>query len=260
MERQPTRGGATRFSSTSGAGGSDAASSASAAAPRRGEPVEDRLHRDWVIKQARTAAKEEQERRQSLALEKHNSRVASRSRRELEAAGENLYRQGMARSARREEMAKTDYLTTPRGMGGDESLRAIGMTNVSRVLMGGANARGGFIARQELFERRRRAAAAAEAERRRVETEEEKSKLHKPRISNMARSIDRTVFDLQAWQEKKRAKVEALHRRKIAEEELRECTFAPRISNASRRMTEGLRARSIHWFPYDRAGVVNADP
>ena len=116
--------------------------------------------------------------------------------------GERLYRRGMRDKARKEQRAEAvaaemDEGMAPVGMGGRESVRARGMTNVSRMLMSDA---AGFERRLVSHEERRREVAELERLRRLERDVEEERRLGKPKITREAARMRRSVRDLNAWQ------------------------------------------------------------
>lgn len=153
--------------------------------------------------------------------------------------GERLYRRGMWDKARKEQRAEAvaaemEEGMAPVGMGGRESVRARGMTNVSRMLMSDA---AGFEHRQRWHEERRRETAELERLRQLERDVEEERRLGKPRITREAARMRRSVRDLNAWQERKLRRAEFLR----AESEARQLAelegmFTPRIDPRSRRI------------------------
>lgn len=153
--------------------------------------------------------------------------------------GERLYRRGMWDKARKEQRAEAvaaemEEGMAPVGMGGRESVRARGMTNVSRMLMSDA---AGFEHRQRRHEERRRETAELERLRQLERDVEEERRLGKPRITREAARMRRSVRDLNAWQERKLRRAEFLR----AESEARQLAelegmFTPRIDPRSRRI------------------------
>ena len=132
------------------------------------------------------------------------------------------------------------------GMGGVESSRPFGMTNVSRALMTDARA---FESRQRLFEAKK--AESVELERLRALTRdlEETRDLGKPRITASARAMRRTVDDLGARQRRRDARLEQARRDREADES-RELTFAPATDFS--RSAAAARARSARGEPRGR--------
>jgi len=163
-------------------------------------------------------------------------------------AGDRLYRRGVFERERRElERARE----TSGGVGGAESSRPFGMTNVSRALMTDARA---FASRQRLFEAKR--AESIELERLRAFTRdvEETRRMGKPRITASARAMTRTVEDLEAWKRRRDERIEGA-RRDLEMRETRELTFIPAIdarsvSIATKRNTAaGTRRPAGAWSP-----------
>ena len=171
--------------------------------------------------------------------------------------GERLYRRGMRDKARKEQRAEAvasemDEGMAPVGMGGRESVRARGMTNVSRMLMSDA---AGFERRLVSHEERRREVAELERLRRLERDVEEERRLGKPKITREAARMRRSVRDLNAWQERKLRRAEFLR----AESEARQLAelegmFTPRIDPRSRRIATGT-ALGVG----DDVGVANGD-
>ena len=178
-------------------------------------------------------------------------------------AGDRLYRRGVFEREKRErERAReleriaaeaTGDVAISRdfssGMGGVESSRPFGMTNVSRALMTDARA---FESRQRLFEAKK--AESVELERLRAFTRdlEETRDLGKPRITASARAMTRTVNDLGAWQRRRDARLEQARRDREADES-RELTFAPATdySKSAAAAARPIRARRAPgaWSP-----------
>ena len=161
--------------------------------------------------------------------------------------GERLYRRGMWDKARKEQRAEAvaaemEEGMAPVGMGGRESVRARGMTNVSRMLMSDA---AGFEHRQRWHEERRRETAELERLRQLERDVEEERRSGKPRITREAARMRRSVRDLDAWQERKLRRAEFLR----AESEARQLAelegmFTPRIDPRSRRIAAATALRN----------------
>ena len=130
------------------------------------------------------------------------------------------------------------------GMGGVESSRPFGMTNVSRALMTDARA---FESRQRLFEAKK--AESVELERLRAFTRdlEETRDLGKPRITASARAMRRTVDDLGAWQRRRDARLEQARRDREADDSL-ELTFTP-AADFSKSAAAATRSNSARRAP-----------
>ena len=178
-------------------------------------------------------------------------------------AGDRLYRRGVFEREKRERERARELeriaaeaigdVAISRdfsgGMGGVESSRPFGMTNVSRALMTDARA---FESRQRLFEAKK--AESVELERLRALTRdlEETRDLGKPRITASARAMRRTVDDLGAWQRRRDARLEQARRDREADES-RELTFAPAtdFSRSAAAATRPVRARRAPgaWSP-----------
>jgi len=178
-------------------------------------------------------------------------------------AGDRLYRRGVFEREKRERERARELeriaaeaigdVAISRdfsgGMGGVESSRPFGMTNVSRALMTDARA---FESRQRLFEAKK--AESVELERLRAFTRdlEETRDLGKPRITASARAMRRTVDDLGAWQRRRDARLEQARRDREADES-RELTFAPAtdFSRSAAAATRPVRARRAPgaWSP-----------
>ena len=112
------------------------------------EKVEDRLRRDWVLREARREsshaerveverAEREDERRRANSFAVRHPTNASPAR--LAAHGRHLHARGEQRRARIERAhaaaSPAQLASPPVGMGGEESVAFRGMTNVSRALM-----------------------------------------------------------------------------------------------------------------------------
>ena len=178
-------------------------------------------------------------------------------------AGDRLYRRGVFEREKRERERARELeriaaeaigdVAISRdfsgGMGGVESSRPFGMTNVSRALMTDARA---FESRQRLFEAKK--AESIELERLRAFTRdlEETRDMGKPRITASARAMRRTVDDLGAWQRRRDARLEQARRDREADES-RELTFAPAtdFSRSAAAATRPVRARRAPgaWSP-----------
>ena len=220
------------------------------------ERVEDRLFRDWVIRQARQAAKEEAARQADLTPPSKRKPIR-KTQEELEAAGESLYLQGLERQARRTNMhlASPPQMRagmSPRGMGDGDVLTPRGMTNVSRVIMSNAH---DFIRRQEHYEARRKETLQAEARRRKEDEEKQVKRAGKPKITLAAKSMTRTVEDLSSWAERKKMK-QAEAKARLLEVAAAETTFAPRITEKSRRLAMEREARILRVYGVDGRGGV----
>ena len=170
-------------------------------------------------------------------------------------AGDRLYRRGVFEREKRERERARELeriaaeaigeVAISRdfagGMGGVESSRPFGMTNVSRALMTDARA---FESRQRLFEAKK--AESIELERLRAFTRdlEETIAQGKPRITASASAMTRTVDDLSAWQKRREARLEQARRDREADES-RELTFAPAtdFSRSAAAATRPIRVR-----------------
>ena len=210
------------------------------------EKVEDRLRRDWVLREARREsshaerveverAEREDERRRANPHAVRHPTNASPAR--LAAHGRRLHARGEQRRARIESAhsnaSPAQLSSPPVGMGGEESVAFRGMTNVSRALM--EDRREGFLQRQSSALARRD--AKMEEERRAKEAEEAAKDAaamrSTPEITKTASAMRRTVDDLRAWQDRKNASVRELRRRKYEYEDRVHNTFAPRMSKGS---------------------------
>lgn len=170
-------------------------------------------------------------------------------------AGDRLYRRGVFEREKRERERARELeriaaeaigeVAISRdfagGMGGVESSRPFGMTNVSRALMTDARA---FESRQRMFEAKK--AESIELERLRAFTRglEETSAQGRPRITASASAMTRTVGDLSAWQKRREARLEQA-RRDLEADESRELTFAPAtdFSRSAAAATRPIRVR-----------------
>ena len=173
-------------------------------------------------------------------------------------AGDRLYRRGVfEREKRARERAReleriaaeaNGDIAISRdfsgGMGGVESTRPFGMTNVSRALMTNAPT---FESRQKLFMAKR--AESVELERLRAITREleETRHLGKPRITASARAMTRTVSDLSAWQRRRDARLEQARRDREADDSL-ELTFTP-AADFSKSAAAATRSNSARRAP-----------
>lgn len=169
-------------------------------------------------------------------------------------AGDRLYRRGVFdREKRERERARelerlaaeaVDEVSYSRefssGMGGFESGRSFGMTNVSRALMTDSRT---FESRQRLFEHKKAESVELEKLRALRRDLEETAGLHKPSINKASASMKRSVKDLGAWQKRKEEKLEELKRDK-ERAETAELTFIPAIDPRSDSIATGTSPRS----------------
>lgn len=213
------------------------------------EKVEDRLRRDWVLREARREASHaerieleraerelERRRRHPFAV-RHPTNPVSPAR--TAAHGRHLHARGELRRARIEHDHATatpaQLSSPPVGMGGEESVAFRGMTNVSRALMEDHPHGGDFLQRQSAALARRD--AKLEEERAKLEAEalraEASAMRPTPEITETASRMRRTVDDLRAWQDRKNASVRELRRRRDEYEDRVHNTFTPRMSKGS---------------------------
>tara|TARA_B110000971_G_scaffold209292_1_gene235270 strand:+ start:3614 stop:6388 length:2775 start_codon:yes stop_codon:yes gene_type:complete len=163
--------------------------------------------------------------------------------------GNRLYAQAKARHTRderdrRDELARLVHeagvgraysRSFQAGMGGEESSRAFGMTNVSKALMTDART---FESRQRLFEAKKAETLELTRLRGLQLDQEETASSHKPRITRSARRMKRSVTDLEQWQRRRDQKV-ADARGERDRLETAELTFGPAIDSRSHDIAVG---------------------
>ena len=220
--------------------GRTSASSKSTSRWEESEKVEDRLRRDWVLREARREATHAEriqlERVKTNPFAVRHPTNASPAR--LAAHGRHLHARGEQRRARIERAhasaSPAQLASPPVGMGGEESVAFRGMTNVSRALMED-RAHEDFLQRQSSALKKRD--AKMEETRRVKEAEalkkEEDAMRSTPVITKTASAMRRSVDDLRAWQDRKNASVRELRRRRDEYEDRVHNTFAPRMSKGS---------------------------
>lgn len=199
--------------------------------PRRrtdGETVEDRLLREWILRQARESARMEEIRQAELAA----TRKANLTGRQIMESVESLRARGEASRKQQEEARKA----------AEASARRLAMRSVSAHI--GKKTREltakmpDFSSRQQRFASK----AAERAEQRRREAEEEKRAKEMVDVSgervpmtNRAAQTHRTLEDLQAWNDRREEKIRSAKAKK-EQEELHGATFAPVLDQRSLRM------------------------
>jgi len=201
------------------------------------ETVEDRLIREWILRQARERATIEAARKREL--DACNSR--SLTREEIERNLEKM-------KARDVEMAKR---AEARRQAADEEARNLASSSVSSMMSKKTRTLSSkmpeFTARQREFMTRR--AERVEQRRREIDQEKqtkeaaddfEKTRDRVP-ITRRAAATHRTLQDLEAWNERREEKIRAA-KAKIAAEEDASATFAPALDKHSLRLALRRRA------------------
>jgi hypothetical protein len=201
------------------------------------ETVEDRLIREWILRQARERATIEAARKREL--DARNGR--SLTREEIEQNLEKM-------KARDVEMAKR---AEARRQAADEEARNLASSSVSSMMSKKTRTLSSkmpeFTARQREFMTRR--AERIEQRRREIDQEKqtkeaaddfEKTRDRVP-ITRRAAATHRTLQDLEAWNERREEKIRAA-KAKMAAEEDAIATFAPALDKHSLRLALRRRA------------------
>ena len=192
---------------------------------RDGETVEDRLLRDWILKRAREAAKQEQLRQ--AEIEATNS--VRKSKIEIDRATEELHRRAAQSEEHLESLRKQAELDAKR-MASVSISKAMGKKTreLTSKMPDFSSRMQAFVARAtERAERRKEEAEAERRAREAVDYTRDKYPLTKK-----ASMTSRTIDDLEAWNSRRAEKIE-LAKAKRAEEELAGATFKPALDPKS---------------------------
>ena len=214
------------------------------------ETVEDRLIREWILRQAREQAALEATRKREL--DARNGRLLSRE--EIEQNLERMKQRDIETAKRAEA----------RRQAADEEARNLASSSISSMLSKKTRSLSSkmpeFNARQREFMTRR----AERIEQRRREINQEKQtkeaaadfakKRDRVPITRQAAATHRTLQDLESWNERREEKIRAA-KAKVAADEAASSTFAPSLDKHSLRLA--LRRRAAG---FDCTGSVGEAP
>jgi len=192
---------------------------------RDGETVEDRLLRDWILKRAREAAKQEQLRQAEIEL----TNSVRKSRVEIDRTTEKLHRRAAQREEYLENLRKQAELDAKR-LAAVSIAKSMGKKTreLTSKMPDFSSRMQTYVARAE--ERAERRKEEAEAQRRAHEAVD--FTREKYPLTSKASKTSRTIDDLEAWNSRRAEKIE-LAKAKRAEQELAGATFKPALDPKS---------------------------